>query len=344
MKENKFKRPKLMSRLTLGAYPLGGGYGSIDEAQARATVDIAIESGLTYIDTAETYLDSEERLGRILRGRRDDVFLATKVFPCEPYSYDNIKAALEGSLRRLQTDRVDLYQLHGPEDWLGPLDQRTPVEELVESLTRLRTSGKALRIGVCNLPVSELDELTTRTNIFSTQNLYSIIDRGDEPDSLHLSVEKEVLPYAGSHGIAFLAYSPLSRGLLVGNQSPDRKFSPNDERYYLPRFQKGIFEYYVVLADRLNEWAADHGRSLVHLAIAWILQNPNVSSVIIGAKSPEQVQAIVGADDWILTATELAEIDTIVSTLPRKAKKAKMVVWDHFDDSVVDQIKKNRYS
>ena len=192
-----FERPARMSRLALGGYPLGGGYGALDEAQSRATVDAALEAGLTLIDTAEAYLDSEERLGRILRGRRDDVFLATKFFPCEPYSYESIEAALEGSLRRLQTDRIDLYQVHGPEEWLGPLARRTPMHELAESLTRLRASGKALRIGICNLPVPELDELASRTEIFSTQNLYSIIDRGDEPDFLHLSVEAEVLAVCG---------------------------------------------------------------------------------------------------------------------------------------------------
>lgn len=215
-----------MSRLAFGAYPLGGGYGTFDEAQAREAVHTAIDSGLTMIDTAETYLDSEERLGRILKGRRDGVFLATKFFPCEPYSSENLEAALDGSLRRLQTDRLDLYQIHGPEDWLGPLARPTPVDELAESLTRLRVSGKALRIGVCNLPMAQVDELASRTEIFSTQNLYSIIDRGDEPDFLHIAVESEVIPYAATHGIAFLAYSPLSRGLLVGNQSPEWNLRP----------------------------------------------------------------------------------------------------------------------
>jgi aryl-alcohol dehydrogenase-like predicted oxidoreductase len=342
--EPAFERPAGMSRLALGGYPLGGGYGAVDESQARATVDAALETGLTLIDTAEAYLDSEERLGRILRGRRDSVFLATKFFPCEPYSYECLEAALEGSLRRLQTDRIDLYQVHGPEEWLGPLARRTPLDELADSLARLRASGKALRIGICNLPVPELAELASRTEIFSTQNLYSLIDRGDEPDFLHLSVEAEVLPYAASHGIAFLAYSPLSRGLLVGNQSPHRTFAPDDERHYLPRYKKGVFEHYVALADRLQGWATDHGRTLVQLAIAWTLQKPSVSSTIIGAKNPEQVRAVVGADQWVLTKNEMAEIDGIVASLPRVAKDAKMVVWDHFDPSVVDALRQRRYA
>ena len=152
------------------------------------------------------------------------------------------------------------------------------------------------------------------------------------------------MPYAASHGIAFLAYSPLSRGLLVGNQSPERTFTPDDERHYLPRYKKGAFEHYVALADRLQGWATDHGRTLVQLAIAWTLQNPAVASTIIGAKNPEQVQAVAGADEWVLTEHDMAEIDEIVASLPRIAKDAKMVVWDHFDPSVVDALRQRRYA
>ncbi len=103
-----------LSRIGLGCYALGGGYGNVTEPDAEATVDAAIACGWTLVDTAESYLDSENRLGRILKSRRDDVFLATKVFPCEPYNENNIVTAAEASLRRLQTDRIDLYQLHGP--------------------------------------------------------------------------------------------------------------------------------------------------------------------------------------------------------------------------------------
>ena len=337
------ERPDKMSRLGLGGYPLGGGYGNVSLDQARATVDAALDRGFTFVDTAETYLDSEERLGAILKGRRDRVFLATKAFPSEPYSLDNLRAALDGSLRRLQTDRVDLYQLHGPETWLMDFD-RTPPEELADCLTQLRESGKALRIGVCNLPVPELDALASRTQLFSTQNLYSLIDRGDEPDRLHLAVESEVIPYAAEHAIAFIAYSPLSRGLLVGGQDPNRQFPPDDERHYLPRYKSPAFEHYVALADRLHEWALERGRTLTQLAIAWTLQNPAVVSTLIGAKSPEQIDAVAGADEWALTEAELAEIDELLAQLPQVAKDAKMVVWDHFDVSAIDRLIERRYA
>jgi aryl-alcohol dehydrogenase-like predicted oxidoreductase len=334
--------PERMSRLGLGGYPLGGGYGTVGYDQARTTVETALDFGITFIDTAEAYLDSEEKLGRILKGKRDNVFLATKAFPSEPYTFENLQAALEGSLRRLQTDRIDLYQLHGPEDWLGPLERPTPIEELVESLSRLRKSGKVVHIGVCNLPVPVLDSLASRTEIFSTQNLYSLIDRGNEPDFLHLAVEPEVLPYAESQRLAFIAYSPLSRGLLVGSQDPGRRFTPDDERHYLPRYQPGVFEDYVALADRLDPWASDQGRTLTELAIAWTLHNPAVTSTLVGAKTPEQVRAFSRADDWTLSESDLAEIDSIVGSLPPAAQAAKMVVWDHFDPAAVERLRMRR--
>lgn len=337
------QRPDAMSRLGLGGYPLGGGYGRVDIAQARATVDAALEHGITYIDTAETYLDSEERLGAILAGRRDRVFLATKAFPCEPYAYENLAMALDSSLKRLQTDRIDLYQLHGPENWLADLEDLTPLEELADSLGRLRASGKALQIGVCNLPLDELQTIAQHTDLFSTQNLYSILDRGDDPDFLHLPVESQLIPWTRVAGIAFIAYSPLSRGLLAGNQDPQRRFGPDDERHYLPRYQPGVYEHYVALADRLHAWAQERDHSLEELAVAWTLANPGVTATLIGAKSPAQVAAIAGAAAWDLTPGDLGEIDAIVGQLPEVARDAKMVVWDHFDPSIVEGLRTRRW-
>lgn len=227
-------RPPTMSRIALGCYPLGGGYGGVSEREARATIDAALEAGWTFLDTAEAYLDSEERLGRILAGRRDSVFIATKAFPSETYTYEHLSAALDRSLARLQTDRIDLYQLHGPEDWVLHFDEETPLEELAETLTRLRESGKALRIGVCNLDGETLRTLAERSDLFSTQNLYSLLDRGDEDDPLHLPVERDIIPTAASLGLAFLAFSPLSRGLLADDLNPHRTFAPDDERHFLP--------------------------------------------------------------------------------------------------------------
>lgn len=337
-------RPQTMSRIALGCYPLGGGYGGVSEAEAMATVDAALEAGWSFLDTAEAYLDSEARLGRILAGRRDNVFIATKAFPFETYTYEHLSAALDRSLARLQTDRIDLYQLHGPENWVLQFDDETPLEALAETLTRLRGSGKALRIGVCNLDAETLRTLCDRTELFSTQNLYSLLDRGEEDDSLHLPVERVIIPTAARLGLAFLAFSPLSRGLLADDLDPHRTFGPDDERHFLPRFQTDVYPHYVELSRRLQSWAGDHGRSLVQLAVAWTLANPDVSSVLVGAKSPQQIAAIAGADEWLLEDSELKEIEEIVATLPPHAQAAKMIVWDHFEADAIGRMRDRRYT
>jgi aryl-alcohol dehydrogenase-like predicted oxidoreductase len=337
------QRPPLLSRIALGGYPLGGGYGGVDESAARATVDAALAAGWSFVDTAETYLESEERLGRILKGRRDRVFLATKAFPSEAYSYENLRAALEGSLRRLQTDRVDLLQLHGPEQWVRPWGP-TPYEEIGAALERLRADGLALHVGVCNLTVEQMRAVASRTRLFSTQNLYSMIDRGDRADELHLPVEGEILPYAREHGVAFLAWSPLSRGILSETLTADRTFGPDDERHYLPRYQPGVLEHYADLAARLGSWARERGRTLTQLAVAWTLSRPGVTSSLVGAKSPGHVEAVAGAEEWLLSEAELDELDALVHALPEPAKAAKMVVWDHFGDDALERLRARRYA
>jgi aryl-alcohol dehydrogenase-like predicted oxidoreductase len=331
------------SRLGLGCYPLGGGYGSVDDDSARRTVDAALDAGWNFLDTAETYLASEERLGEILEGRRDRVFLATKAFPSEPYTYANLSVAVDSSLRRLRTDRIDLYQLHGPQDWVTSFPGQPSYEEIADALLRLKQEGKVLQVGVCNLPPDVLATVHARAGLFSTQNLYSMLDRGAEGDPLHLPVEARIIPFAREHGLRFIAFSPLSRGLLADGLDASRTFGPDDERHFLPRYRPDIYPHYVALAGRLQAWAGDHGRSLVQLAVAWTLARPGVTNTLIGAKRPEQVQAVAGADAWQLTDADLAELDGIVATLPAAAADAKMIVWDHFPAEALAGLRRRRH-
>jgi aryl-alcohol dehydrogenase-like predicted oxidoreductase len=331
------------TRLGLGCYPLGGGYGTVDDDAARATVDAALGAGWTFLDTAETYLASEERLGEILKGRRDRVFLATKAFPSEPYTYANLRVAVESSLRRLQTDRIDLYQLHGPQDWVMAFDGAPPYEEVADALGRLRESGKVLKVGVCNLPLDVLATIHERVGLYSTQNLYSMIDRGAEDDPLHLPVERQVIPYAKRNGLRFISFSPLSRGLLADGLDPSRTFGADDERHFLPRYAPDVYPDYVALAHRLEGWARDHGHSLVELAVAWTLSTPGVTNTLVGAKRPEQVRAVAGAADWRLGEQERQELDAIVGTLQERAREARMIVWDHFPSSALEGLRRRRH-
>jgi aryl-alcohol dehydrogenase-like predicted oxidoreductase len=315
----------------------------VDDDSARRTVDAALEAGWHFLDTAETYLESEERLGAILEGRRDRVFLATKAFPSEPYTYANLATAVDSSLRRLRTDRIDLYQLHGPQDWVMAFPGAPAYEEVADALGRLRDSGKVLNVGVCNLPREVLATIHERVGLYSTQNLYSLLDRGAEGDPLHLPVEREIIPYAREHGMRFISFSPLSRGLLADGLRAPRTFGPEDERHFLPRYAPEIFPDYVALANRLEAWARDHGHSLVQLAVAWTLATPGVTNTLIGAKRPEQVDAIVGADLWRLSDADRAELDSIVATLPEKAREARMIVWDHFPPSALEGLRRRRH-
>ncbi|HXW34622.1 MAG TPA: aldo/keto reductase [Acidimicrobiales bacterium] len=333
-------RTDRLSRIGLGCYALGGGYGNVTEADAGATVDAAIACGWTLVDTAESYLDSEYRLGRILKSRREDVFLATKVFPCEPYTEDNIVTAAEASLRRLQTDRIDLYQLHGPEDWIRPY--ATPLDEVAGALNRLVDEGKILRVGACNFPVQDLEELNKHVRLFSLQDLYGPLDPGAEYDLPNIPSVTRKLQFAADHGIAFLAYSPLARGLLSANPHTKRSFPREDERHYLPRYQAGVYEHFAALAQQLADWAGQRGRSLPELAIAWCLHNPTVTSVLVGAKSPEQVRQLANAESWTLSDDDVAFVDAAVSTLPDVAKEALVTIWDHFPEAAVDAMSARR--
>lgn len=333
-----------LSRLALGCYPLGGGYGALDEASAGATVDAALDAGWTFLDTAEGYLASEERLGRILQGRRDDVFLATKVFPSEPYTYENMRVSIENSLRKLRTDRLDLFQLHGPQEWVLSFDDAPTMSRVGEALARLKDEELTLNVGVCNLPVEELEELNQSVALFSTQNLYSMYDQEDLRDGIHLPVGGAIIPWAIEHGTHVFAFSPLARGLLADGLGPDRVFPPDDERHFLPRFQPEVFPDWVALSNRLESWARDHGRSLVQLAVAWVLATEGISSVLIGAKTPQHVSAFAGADDWILSESDLSELAEIMAMLPDEAAGAKSIVWDHFPPEDVRAMAEQRHA
>jgi diketogulonate reductase-like aldo/keto reductase len=237
---------------------------------------------------------------------------------------------------------VSTFSIHGPENWVRPFGP-TPFEEIGNALEALRREGKILHVGVCNLPVESLSALAEHVEIFSTQNLYSLIDRGIDPDELHLPVEGDIIPWARGAGVRFFAYSPLSRGLLSDNLSASRSFEPDDERYYLPRYQHGIYQEYVALAASIASWARERDRTVAQTAVAWTLNRDGVTSTLIGAKCPDHVYAMRGADSWEMTAEEMAELDDLVSKLSPAARAAKMVVWDHFDEKSLDWLRDRRY-
>jgi len=283
--------------ITFGAWPIGGGMGAVDEATAVRTVQRAIDLGITAIDTAEAYRTSEALIGRAIRGRpREALFLATKVSR-EPFDRARVREALENSLRALGTDYVDLLQLHR-----YPAD--VPLVEAVEALLEARASGRARHVGVSNFTVDQLDAAAALGPIQSLQPRFNVFDR-EPADSL--------IPYCHAHGIGVIVHSPLAKGLLTGKYRPGHVFADDDERSRFPRFQGEAFARYVAAADRLAAIAAAKGGTLVQLAIAWTLAHPGVTSCIVGARSPDQVEEQLGALDLELTTDDVAAIDRIAA-------------------------------
>ncbi|HMK98747.1 MAG TPA: aldo/keto reductase [Acidimicrobiales bacterium] len=297
-----------VSTVGLGCNNFGG---RIDEEQTRQVVAASLDAGITFFDTADIYggTRSEEFLGKALGPRRSEVVLATKFgMPIDDRRKGAkpayVHSALEDSLRRLGTDHVDLYQLHAP-------DPETPIADTLAALDGQVRAGKVREIGCSNFSAEQLRQASAAVaagaaRFVSVQNEYSI---------LHRRPEDEVLAECQSEGLAFIPYYPLARGLLTGKY---RRGQPPPAG---SRLSHGGAEQYERLAtddnlqavERLEALAARHGRSLVELAVAWLLARPCVASVIAGATSPEQVRANAKAADWQLGPEELAEVDEVVA-------------------------------
>ena len=284
--------------ICFGTYPLGGGFGAIPEVQAISTVHAALDAGLTFIDTAEGYSDAEPLLGKALKGRRDKVFLATKLSRSD-HSSDQIDAAIEGSLRALQTDYIDLYQIHSPRP-------KYPIEQTLERFVHHRDAGKVRFFGISNFTAEQTHEAASNARISSSQPRYSMLFR---------DVEESVLPACGEEGIGVIAHSVLAKGLLAGKYRPGHEFPKDDQRHHWGYYHGDDFERIFVVAERLKEWAIDQGHDLLQLALAWPLAHPAVTSSIVGIRTPEQAHRNAAAGDWELSPRDLEEIEEIQGDL-----------------------------
>lgn len=281
--------------ITFGAWPVGGGMGNVDDATAIATIQRALDLGITAIDTAEFYRTSESVVGRALRGTpRDRVFIATKV-SAEPFTRARIREALDNSLRALQTDYVDLYQLHR-------YPSNVPLEEALGGLIEAKERGKIRHVGVSNFTVDQLRAALAICPIQSLQPRLNIFDAG---------ASRDLLPFCHEHGVGVIVHSPLAKGLLTGKYRSGDRFPADDERANMPRFQGEAFHRYLAAAEELASLARARKRSLVQLAIAWTLAQPGVTSCIVGAKSPAQVEEHLGALGPSLTPEDMAQIEAI---------------------------------
>ena len=287
----------MVSVIGFGAWQVGGGMGKVDEKTGVATIRAAIDNGITLIDTARGYYESEAVVGKALgNGYRQRCFLATKVHA--DYSRKGIVASLETSLKTLRVDTVDLFQLH----------HYSPdyPQESIETLVELQAQGKCRYFGVSNFDAEQMLTALQIARPQSNQIVYNLFDRG---------IEHRELEQCSEAGIGILGWRTLAKGLLAGKYTPRHQFQPDDERATeKPRFKGDAFVHYLAKAGRLEEVARDKGLSLVQFAIAWSLRLPGVTSALVGARSPRQVEQQAGAVGVTFSAEELARIDSILAT------------------------------
>jgi len=294
-----------VSPYALGTLMFATSVGNSDPADSTRILHRALDAGINFIDTADAYGDSEEVVGRALRGRRDDVVLATKFG--RPTGDDPnqqgasrrwIMTAVENSLRRLDTDYIDLYQLHRP-------DPATAMEETLSALDDLLRSGKVRAIGTSGLPPSDIvdaqsiSERRGLTRFHTEQPAYSILNRG---------AEREVLPLAQRYGLGTLVWGPLGQGLLTGRV---RKGGAND--LSRARFFKHLNdERRLDVVEQLVPLAAEAGLPMTHLAMAFTIAHPGVTSALLGARTEPQLDDLLAGVDVTLPDDLLDRIDEIV--------------------------------
>jgi aryl-alcohol dehydrogenase-like predicted oxidoreductase len=286
----------------------------IDEERSAAVVRAALDAGINFFDTADVYggTRSEQYLGRALGARRDEVVIATKfVGPIDDdpshagASARWVAQAVEGSLRRLGTDRVDLYQQHGP-------DPNVPIEETLTALDRLVRDGKVREIGNSNFSGEQIDEAES---VSERQRLARFVSAQNHFNLLHRQPLQDVVPACVRDGLAVLPYFPLASGLLTGKYQRGTPPPEGTRLSQVPeeRAARVMSDRNFDRVDALSAFAAEREHTLLELAFAWLAAQPAMASIIAGATTPEQVAANVAAVDWRLSEDDLAELDDLLS-------------------------------
>jgi aryl-alcohol dehydrogenase-like predicted oxidoreductase len=300
-----------VSRIGLGTWAIGGWmWGGTDREQAIRTIEAALDAGIDLIDTAPVYGqgESEAIVGEALRrsGRRDRVVIATKVglaWDAErrvrrDASPQRLRVEVEDSLRRLGTDRIDLYQVHWP-------DPKVPIERTAETMAALHREGKIRAIGVSNFDVAQLDAFRAVAPLHADQPPYNVFER---------AIEVDVLPWCAEHDVAVLAYGALCRGLLSGRMRPDTHFEGDDLRRTDPKFRPPRYAAYLGAVAALDAYArARWDKPVIALAVRWLLDQPGVSVALWGARRPDQLAALAQVDGWTIDAAGMDAIARIVA-------------------------------
>ena len=297
-----------VSVIGLGANNFGG---RNDEASSFRVMDQALDLGVNFIDTADYYNfgKSEEVIGKWLKGKRNSIILATKfemALDDSPHNHGasryHMFNAVEDSLRRLNTDHIDLYQVHWP-------DPDTPIEETIRGLDDLVKQGKIRYFGTSNFAGLQLSEAVWNSRYY---NLNRPVSEQCYYNLLHRNVELEVVPYCSANGLSIIPYFPLESGLLTGKYRRNAPIPEGTRMAAGEFYQRSLTDENFDKVEKLSAFANERGHTVGELAIAWLLSKPAVCSVIAGASKPEQVIQNVAASDWTLTPEDLKAIDEIV--------------------------------
>ncbi len=296
------------SRIGLGTWAIGGWmWGGTDEDEAIRTIHAAVDHDISLIDTAPVYGfgRSEEIVGRALAhgDLRERVVLATKVGldwkdeqPFRNSSRERIEKEAEDSLRRLQTDVIDLYQIHWP-------DPNTPIEETAEAMLRLREAGKIRAIGVSNYSVEQMEAFSDVAPLHTTQPPYNLFERG---------IEEDVLPWARQHGVKTVTYGALCRGLLTGKMTEHQNFEGDDLRKADPKFQSKRFGEYLHAVEAFEELAHDRfDTDVLTFSVRWLLDHGS-DIALWGARRPDQIEAVDRLWGWQFDPATHVSVDQIL--------------------------------
>jgi len=283
--------------LGLGCWVFGGAqWGGQEDADSISAMQAALDLGVNHFDTASAYGHgrSEEVVGQFLPGRRDRVFLASKFFPGE-LTADYVNRQLEASLERLQTDAVDLYYIHWP-------SSGKDLRPVMQALEDARAEGKLRAIGVSNFSVEQMEQVAEVGAINAHQLCYNLFWRFPERD---------VIPYCQEHDIAVVTYSSIAQGILTGKFPREPQFREGDQRGKTVYFDAEVWPHVYAGVEELKTLAAESGRSLTHLAIRWVLEQPGIASELVGARNATQMQDNAAALDGHIAGSVFERMSSI---------------------------------
>lgn len=302
-----------VSEIALGCWPIAGMTSAgVTDDDSLATICACFDLGINFLDTAYCYGqngESERLIARAIVGRRDEFVIATKggihwgpgrkaIYDARP---ETLRRECDESLRRLGTDRVELYYLHAP-------DPNTPLTESAGAMHDLRAEGKVRAVGLSNSDLAGIVEFHAVCPLAAFQPPYNMLQR---------DIETEIMPWCREHNVSLMIYWPLLKGLLSGKLPRDHVFGPDDGRSRYPMFQGDEWQKNQDFLDELRLIAADMGRSVAQVAINWVIHRPGITAALCGAKRPDQIRDNAGAAGWRLTPEQLRRID---AALARRGK------------------------